>query len=100
MVNCEQDEREKQKSQAFSLQLRRCYVLLQHLDIVASECKPSTNNLTSTVPCKTLQPKQSSNASILNLQLLPVFPEVLNIINLLPKCFMTHRNAVSHTQNE
>ena len=98
MVNCKQDEREKQKSQALSVQLRRCVVLLQHLDIVASECKPSTNNLTSTVPCKTLQSKQSSNASILNLQLLPVLPKVFDIIKLLPKCFRTHRNTVSNTQ--
>jgi hypothetical protein len=98
IVNCRQDEGEKQKSQALSVQLQSIIFLFQDLDIVASECKPSTNYLTSAEPSKTLQPKQSSNASILNLQLLPVLPKVFDIIKLLPKCFRTHRNTVSHTQ--
>ena len=74
------------------------FFFLQHLDIVASKCKPSTNNLTRTKPCKALQPKQSSNASILNLQFLPVFPQLLGRIKLLPEGFITPRNTVSHTQ--
>ncbi|KAJ6732610.1 hypothetical protein OIU79_003653 [Salix purpurea] len=94
-VNGNKMKGEKQRSRALSGQLQSIILLFQDLDMVASECKPSTNYLTSTEPCKTLQPKQSSNASILNLQLLPVLPKLFDIIKLLPKCFITHRNTVS-----
>lgn len=71
-----------------------CPINFQISRIVTSKCKPSSHYLTSTIPCKTLQTKQSSNSSIFNLHLLPILPHLLDTINFLPKCLVTARNAV------
>lgn len=51
--------------------------------IVTSEGKSPSNDLSSTKPGKALQPKQSCYTSILHLQLLPIPPQMLQIINFL-----------------
>lgn len=54
-------------------------------DMVTSDCKSPSHDLTSTKPGNALQPKQSCYTSVLHLQLLPVLQHMLQMINFLPE---------------
>lgn len=69
-------------------------------DFVTSDSKTPSHYLTSTKPGKALQPKQSSNTSIFDLQLLPVLPQMLDIIKFLPEWLITTRNTVQNRTNK
>ena len=68
-------------------------------DVVAGKCEPSSHNLANTEPCIQLNPEKSCNTSILDLQLLPVLPDLLQTIQLFPKCLLPTRNAARHTKS-
>jgi hypothetical protein len=61
--------------------------------MVASESKSSTNDLTNAEPRVQLNAKKCSNASMLNVQILSVSPEVLHLIRFLPECLIATRKA-------
>jgi hypothetical protein len=62
-------------------------------DMVARESKSSPDDFTKAGPSIQLDAKQCRDASILNLQVVSVFPQELHAIKLLPECLVTTRKA-------
>lgn len=63
--------------------------------MVTCNCEASSNNLTTTEPCKALNSKQSSKASIIQVHLqLPVLQELLKTIQFLPECIDAIRDTI------
>lgn len=61
--------------------------------MVTGDRESPSCNLTNTKPAVALQPKQSSNASIFNLQVLPVLPQTLDILKFLLQWFLSTRKT-------
>ena len=66
-------------------------------DMVARKSKSSPDDLTKAGPSIQLDAKQRRDASILNLQVVSVFPHELCAIKLLPECLVTTRKAARNT---
>ena len=65
----------------------------QHSDVVSCESKSSANDLTDTEPRVQLNAKERGNASVLNIQIISVSPQLLHLIKLFPECFVATRLA-------
>lgn len=77
----------------------------EDLDMVACDCEPSSNDLTSTEPSIAFQAEQGCYSSIFDLQFWSVLPQLLDTIQFLPKWLVPPRNAVKkkkkkNTSNE
>lgn len=66
---------------------------LEKSNIVTSEGESPPHNLTSTEPCKALEPKEGSNSCVLHLQLWPILPQLLDVVQFLPEGLITSRNT-------
>jgi hypothetical protein len=61
--------------------------------VVSCESKSSANDLTDTEPRVQLNAKERGNASVLNIQIIPVSPQLLHLIKLFPECFVATGKA-------
>jgi len=64
-----------------------------HLDVVSCESKSSADDLADAEPRVQFNAEERGNASVLNIQIVSVSPQLLHLIKLFPECFVATRQA-------
>lgn len=78
--------------------LKACFdyrVALFSSRVVAGESEASSNDLTCTVPSEAFQSEKCCDSCIFNLQIRPILPQALHVIDFFPERLSPSRNAAN-----